>query len=136
MTDGQVVVSVWHRGSATPATTTLNHEDDFSFASVVPPYDVLVDVAVGPGVTTRSRQLLAGLTRSDPTVVYLGKSPTPFLAARGLTLSPGTAHGWQTLTYDDIAGPDAFATMNATRGSVAARESGYRVSLRQEFQTD
>ncbi len=114
MTSDQVVVSLWRRGATSPATVVFTNNDSFTFPDVVPPYDLLIDVEAGPGVAARTRQLIVGVARPDPVVVYVGKVPDPTLSAGyvGTTITPNPSLQNFGFDIDCDSGHWGFTTYN------------------------
>ncbi len=103
----QVTVRLWKRGATSPQSVSLLDSDSFTFSDVVPPYDLVYEVGVGVDVPRVTRQLMIGLTRADPTIVYLGPVPEPSSPERNLTVSFGAPNGlrWGMISVGCDSGP-------------------------------
>ena len=103
----QVTVRLWQRGATSPRSQTLTDTSFFTFADVVPPYDLVFEVGVGVGVSRVTRQLMVGLTKANPSIVYFGPLPEPSFPVRNLSISFGAPGGlrWGMSSVSCDSGP-------------------------------
>ncbi len=114
---GRVEVAVWGRNATTPVLIVPT-DDTFAVDDVTPPYDVMITF---DNIGLKARQLMLGIGRADPTIVYYGfSSGRASLANHQFQLSVSDPNG---VGYDHLAFDIACASGASRAGALDAAAS-------------